>query len=81
VITRRDVLLTGFIGLIGHSYSRGQLTDAFRHIAWFSIGSRTSPHNGYVAFTQGMLDLGCREAKNIEYRRVYADFDVSHLNV
>jgi putative ABC transport system substrate-binding protein len=80
VIARRGVLLTGVIGLIGHPYSRGQLTNALRHIAWFSIGSRASPHNGYVAFTQGMLDLGWREGKNIEYRRVYADFDVSHLN-
>jgi putative ABC transport system substrate-binding protein len=81
VITRRGVLLTGGIGLIaGNAPSRGRAADALRHVAWFSIGSRTNPHNGYVAFTQGMLDLGWREGKNVEYRRVYADGEVSRLD-
>jgi putative ABC transport system substrate-binding protein len=81
VITRRGVLLTGAIGsVVGHSLSRGQPADALRHVAWFSIGSRTNPHNGYVAFTQGMLDLGWKEGKNVEYRRVYADGQVSRLD-
>ena len=81
MITRRGVLLTSGIGLaIGPSLSRAQPADALRRVAWFSIGSRTNPHNGYLAFTQGMLDLGWKEGKNVEYRRVYANGEVSRLD-
>ena len=36
--------------------------------------------DGYVAFKQGMHDLGWREGKSVEYRSVYADGEVSRLD-
>jgi putative ABC transport system substrate-binding protein len=81
VITRRGVLLAGGIGLLAsHPLSHGQAAGTIRRVAWFSIGSRASPHDGYAAFTQGMHDLGWREGKNVEYQRVYADGEVSRLD-
>jgi putative ABC transport system substrate-binding protein len=81
VITRRGVLLTSGIGLlVAHPLSRGQAAETIRRVGWFSIGSKTSPHDGYAAFTQGMHDLGWAEGRNVEYRRVYADGEVSRLD-
>jgi putative ABC transport system substrate-binding protein len=82
VIRRRGFLLAGGIGLLAaHGHSRGQPAAATRNVGWFSIGSSTSPLDGYVAFKQGMHDLGWNEGKNVEYRSVYADAEVSRLDV
>ena len=81
MITRRGVLLTGGIGLlVGHPISRAQSAETVRRVGWFSIGSKTAPHDGYAAFTQGMHDLGWTEGKNVEYRSVYADGEVRRLD-
>jgi len=81
VITRRSVLLAGSIGLlIAHPLGRAQTAAPVRRVGWFSIGSSTSPLDGYVAFKQGMDDLGWKEGKNVEYRSVYADGEVSRLD-
>jgi hypothetical protein len=59
VITRRSVLLAGGIGLlVAHPLSRGQPVPTIRRVGWVSLGSITSPAEGYAAFKQGMHDLG-----------------------
>jgi putative ABC transport system substrate-binding protein len=45
-----------------------------------SIGSKSSPQDGYAAFTQGMRDLGWLEGKNVEYRAAYADGDMDRVD-
>ena len=81
MITRRGVLLAGSIGLlVAHRLSLGQPAATVRRVGWVSIGSKASPQDGYVAFKQGMLDLGWLEGKNVEYRAAYADGDVARLD-
>ena len=81
MITRRSVLLAGGIGLlVAHRLSLGQPAATIRRVGWLSIGSKTSPHDGYVAFTQGMHDLGWLEGKNVEYRAAYADGDMDRVD-
>ncbi len=81
MITRRNVLLAGGIGLlVAHRLSLGQPAATVRRVGWLSIGSKASPHDGYVAFTQAMHDLGWLEGKNVEYRAAYADGDVERVD-
>ena len=81
MITRRSVLLAGSIGLlVAHRLSLGQPATTIRRVGWLSVGSKTSPADVYVAFKQGMHDLGWLEGKNVEYRIVYADDDVGRLD-
>jgi putative ABC transport system substrate-binding protein len=81
VITRRSVLLAGGIGLlVAHRSSHAQPAATIRRVGWVSIGSKASPQDGYVAFKQGMHDLGWLEGKNVEYRAAYADGDVARLD-
>ena len=81
VITRRSVLLAGGVGLlVAHRLSLGQPTATIRRVGWMSIGSKTSPHDGYLAFTQAMHDLGWLEGENVEYRAAYADGDMDRLD-
>jgi len=82
VITRRNILLAGGIGLlVAHRLSRGQSTANMRRIGWVSFGSIASPAEGYAAFKQGMHDLGWLEGKNVAYQAAYADGDVNRLEV
>jgi putative tryptophan/tyrosine transport system substrate-binding protein len=82
VITRRSVLLAGGIGLlVAHPLSRGQPVPTIRRVGWVSLGSITSPAEGYAAFKQGMHDLGWLEGKNVAYQAAYADGDVNRLDV
>jgi putative ABC transport system substrate-binding protein len=81
VITRRNVLLAGGIGLVvTHRLSHGQPAATFLRVGWLSIGSKASPTEVYAAFKQGMHDLGWLEGKNVEYQTVYADGDVNRLD-
>jgi putative tryptophan/tyrosine transport system substrate-binding protein len=81
VITRRNVLLAGGIGLlVAHPCARGQTAATIRRVGWLSIGSETSPTELYAAFKQKMHDLGWLEGKNVEYRTVYAEGDVNRLD-
>ncbi len=80
--TRRNVLLAGGISaLIAHRVSHGQTAANTRRVGWVSLGSITSPAEAYVAFREGMRDLGWLEGKNVAYRPAYADGDVRHLDV
>jgi putative ABC transport system substrate-binding protein len=78
VITRRNVLLAGGIGLLVVRLSRGQPAATIRRVGWLSLGSKTS--DSYAAFKQGMHDLGWMEGKNVEYRIAYADGDANRLD-
>ena len=81
MITRRSVLLAGGIGLLlAHPLGLGQPATTVRRVGWLSPGSKASPHDSYVAFTQGMHDLGWLEGKNVEYRFVYADGDAGRFD-
>jgi putative ABC transport system substrate-binding protein len=81
VITRRNMLFAGGIGLVvTHRLSHGQPAATIRRVGWLSTGSETSAANLYAAFIQGMRDLGWLEGKNVEYRFVYADGDVNRLD-
>jgi ABC-type uncharacterized transport system substrate-binding protein len=81
VITRRSVLLAGGIGLlVAHPLSRGQSAAIIRRVGWLSLGSKAGPADVYVAFKQGMHDLGWLEGKNVKYHIVYADADVGRLD-
>ena len=81
MITRRNVLLAGGIGLlVAHRLSRGQPAATIRRagVLWFA--SEAGVAHFSAAFTQGMRDLGWLEGKNIEYRFRYADGDVNRLD-
>jgi putative ABC transport system substrate-binding protein len=81
VITRRSVLVAGGVFLLtAHPLSFGQPAAKIRRIGWLSLASKSSPADIYVAFKQGMQDLGWLEGNNVEYRIVYADGDVDRLN-
>ena len=80
MITRRRFTLAGGIGLlVAHALSRGQPAATIRRVGWLSLGSEANVAHLYVAFKQGMDDLGWQEGKNVEYRFVYADGDVDRL--
>ncbi len=81
MITRRNVLLAGGIGLlVADPFSIGQPPATIRRVGWLSLGSKASPADVYAAFKQGMHDLGWMEGKNVEYRIAYADGDVNRLD-
>jgi putative ABC transport system substrate-binding protein len=81
VITRRSLLLAGGIGLlVPHPQSHAQPAATVRRVGWVSLGSKVSPAEAYAGFKQGMHDLGWIEGKNVEYRSVYADGDMNHLD-
>jgi putative tryptophan/tyrosine transport system substrate-binding protein len=81
VITRRNVLLAGGIGLlVAHRVSHGQTAASSRRVGWVSMGSKASPADVYAAFKQGMHDLGWLDGKNVEYQTAYADSDVNRLD-
>ena len=82
MITRRNVLLAGGVGLlVAHPLSRGQPAATVRRVAWVSLGSKASPAEAYAAFKQGMQDLGWQEGKNVSHEAAYADGDMRRLDV
>jgi len=80
VITRRGILLAGGIGpLVAHRLSIGQPTATIRRVGWLTVGSEANVPYLLAALKKGMQDLGWQEGKNIEYRVVYSDSDMTHL--
>ena len=78
---RRRAVLAGAMGLVvAHRPSRGQPAGTIRRVGWLSLGSRASPADAYVAFNEGMHDLGWLEGQSVEYRIVYADGDTNRLD-
>ena len=81
MITRRNVLLAGGIGLlVAHRLSLGQPAATMRRVGWLGSGSQAAGAHLRAAFTQGMQDLGWLEGKNVEYRFAYADDDMNRLD-
>jgi len=81
VITRRNVLLAGGIGLlVAHRSSLGQPAATIRRVGWLSLTSEPASALLYASFKQGMQDLGWLEGKNVEYRFVYADSDMDRVD-
>jgi len=81
VITRRNVLLAGGVGLlVAHPLSRGQPAATIRRVGLLWTASEAASKDLRVAFIQGMQGLGWLEGKNVEYRFVYADGDVTRLD-
>jgi putative tryptophan/tyrosine transport system substrate-binding protein len=81
VITRRNVLLAGGIGLlVAHRLSPGQPAATIRSVGMLSLPSEAATAQLHVAFRLGMRDLGWSEGKNVEYRFVYADGDADRLD-
>jgi ABC-type uncharacterized transport system substrate-binding protein len=81
VITRRDVLLAGGIGLlVAHGLSRGQAPSILRRVGVLVLGSEAAGGHLRAALMQGMLDLGWPEGKSVEYRVAYANGNVDRLD-
>jgi len=81
VITRRNILLAGSIGLlVTHRLSIGQPAVTIRRVGWLTLGSEASRAHLLATLKQGMHDLGWQEGKNIEYRIVRADGDMNRLD-
>jgi len=81
LITRRAALRAGGVCLLVASRpAHGQGVATIRRIGWLSIGSKDSPTDLHVEFKQGMRDLGWQEGKDVEYRFLYADGNVDHLD-
>ena len=81
MITRRNVLLAGGIGLlVAHRLSPGQPAAMIRRVGMLSLPSEAATAQLHAAFRQGMRDLGWSEGKNVEFRFVYADGDVDRLD-
>jgi putative ABC transport system substrate-binding protein len=61
--------------LRSHPLGYGQAVAAVRRVGWLSLAAQTNagPAKLYLAFKQGMNDLGWTEGKNFEYRFVYAE--------
>jgi putative ABC transport system substrate-binding protein len=74
VITRRSGLLACGLAVV-HPLGHGQAITTLRRVGWLSLASQanTGPAKLYLAFKQGMSDLGWTEGKNVEYRFVYAE--------
>ena len=65
MITRRNVLLAGGIGLlVAHRSSLGQPAATIRRVGWLSLASKPVALL-YASFKQGMQDLGWLEGKNV----------------
>ena len=81
MITRRNVLLAGGIGLlVAHRLSPGQPAATIRRVGMLSLPSEAATAQLHAAFRQGMRDLGWSEGKNVEYQFVYADGDADRLD-
>jgi len=82
VITRRTVVLAGGIGLLtAHRLGIGQpVVVTIRRVGWLTVGAEASRAHLLATLKQGMQDLGWQEGKNIEYRIVRADGDMSRLD-
>ena len=81
MITRRNILLAGGIGLFfAYTLGRGQPAGTIRRVGWLSLGSEAAVANLDAAFKQGMYELGWLEGKNVEYRMAYANSDASRLD-
>jgi len=81
LITRRAALRAVGVGLVGASRpSYGQDAATIRRIGWLSIGSKDSPTDLHVEFKHGMRELGWQEGKDVEYRFLFADGNVDHLD-
>jgi putative ABC transport system substrate-binding protein len=81
LITRRQVLLAGSIGLlVAHRLSLGQPAATVRRVGWIGFSSGAAGAHLIAAFKQGMQDLGWIEGKNVQYLLVYANSDVDRLD-
>ena len=82
MITRRNVLLAGGIGLlVAYGLSRGQVPSTLRRVGVLVLGSEAAGGHLRTALTQGMLDFGWLEGKSVEYRVAYANGNVDRLDV
>jgi putative ABC transport system substrate-binding protein len=74
VITRRSGLLACGLA-VAHRLGLGQPVASVRRVGWLSLAAQSSaaPAKLYLAFKQGMNDLGWIEGRNVAYRFVYAD--------
>jgi len=81
VITRRNILLAGGIGLFfAYTLGRGQPAGTIRRVGVTLFSSEAAGAHLLAAFKQGMRELGWLEGKNVEYRTVYAGSDASRLD-
>ena len=81
MITRRNILLAGGIGLlVAYRLSRGQPAATTRRVGMLLVASEAAGAHLRAAFIQGMRDLGWLEGKNVEYRFVYADGDMNRVD-
>ena len=81
MITRRNVLLAGGIGLLlAHAVGRGQPAATIPRVGVLAFASEAGSAHLRKAFKDGMLDLGWTEGKSIEYRNLYANGDVTRLD-
>lgn len=81
MITRRDVVLAGGVGLlVAHRPGRGQPAATMRRVGLLALSSEAAAAPARTAFKQGMHDLGWLEGKNVEYRILSAEGDVNRLD-
>ena len=81
MITRRNILLAGGIGLFfAYTLGRGQPAGTIRRVGVMLFSSEAAGAHLLAAFKQGMQELGWLEGKNVEYRIVYAGSDASRLD-
>lgn len=80
MITRRGIPFAAVTGLIlARRLAHAQATTP-RRVGMLSLPSEAAIAHLRSAFTQGMADLGWRDAKNVEYRFAYADGAVERLD-
>lgn len=82
MIKRRVLCQSGGIALLAaHRIGRGEAGARIRRVGILTPLSQASGSAGIEAFKQGMVDLGWREAGNVDYRIGYADGDLSRFDV
>lgn len=80
VVTRRQALLAGGIGLLDtHAAAYAQSTKALRRVGVLFFPSQAATAHVRAALLSSLNELGWSDGKNIEYRFAYADGDVARL--
>ena len=81
MITRRNVLVAGGIGLlVAHGLGHGQAPATPPVVGVLALGSESASGHLRVALAQGMRDLGWVEGRSIEYQVAYANGAVDRLD-
>jgi putative ABC transport system substrate-binding protein len=81
-VTRRGVLLaSGFCLLAANRLSHGQPIATIRRVGWVSLGSKESPAEAYAAVQAGHARSRLAGGKERPVQSVYADGDLSRLDV